>query len=232
MVRIVTTMSKSLPRILVLASGSETGGGSGFEKLVESSKPGGDLSAEIVGVVSNHEHGGVRHRADKLGVSFFHFPSPFTAERYQHLVAETGAEWIACSGWLKLVRGLDPTRTFNIHPGPLPDFGGQGMYGHYVHEAVMAAFKDGQVASSTVTMHFVTNQYDRGPTFFEFSVPIDPQDTAESLGSRVNFAEHLWQPLITSLVVNGNIHWDGHSEVVVPDWYRRERYCPERLQVI
>lgn len=219
-----------LPKVLILASGSRDGGGSGFEKLVENARLGSDLSAEIVGVVSNHELGGVRQRADRLGVPFFHFSSAFTSENYQRFIAETKAEWVACSGWLKLVRGLDPTRTFNIHPGPLPDFGGDGMYGHYVHEAVLAAFKKDQVTSSTVTMHFVTDQYDRGPTFFEFSVPIDSRDTADSLGSRVNFAEHLWQSLITNLVVNGNISWDGQGEVVVPQWYKQESYCPERLR--
>jgi phosphoribosylglycinamide formyltransferase 1 len=204
----------SLPRILVFASGSAEGGGSGFEKLVEATRT-GVLQAEIVGVVSNHEHGGVRKRADRLGIPFFYFPSPWTAEQYQHIAKQSGAEFFALSGWLKLVKGLDPStpfnsRTvFNIHPGPLPDFGGPGMHGHHVHEAVMAAYRQGHIEFSAVSMHFVTEDYDRGPLFFQCSVPINADDSPETLAQRVNQAEHKVQAWITNLVVHQEITWDG-----------------------
>lgn len=202
------------PKILVFASGSEEGGGSGFEKLVRASR-GGVLNAEIVAVVSNHANGGVRERADKLGVPFSHFPKPWDKEGYQRLAKETGADFFALSGWLKLVTGLDPETSFNsktvfnIHPGPLPKFGGPRMYGHFVHEAVMEAFKRGEVEYSAVSMHFVTEGYDRGPVFFKMNVKINDEDTPDSLGQRVNQAEHRWQPIITNMVVNGLIRWDG-----------------------
>ena len=203
-----------LPRLLVFASGSAEGGGSGFEKLVEATRT-GVLQAEIVGVVSNHEHGGVRKRADRLGIPFFHFAGPWAAEQYQHIARWSGAEFFALSGWLKLVKGLDPStpfnsRTvFNIHPGPLPDFGGPGMHGHHVHEAVMAAYRRGQVDFSAVSMHFVTEDYDRGPLFFQYDVPINEDDSSETLAQRVNQAEHNVQALITNLVVHREITWDG-----------------------
>ena len=62
-------------------------------------------------------------------------------------------------------------------------------------------------------MHFVTDdkQYDRGPIFFECQVPIEPNDTAETLAKRVNEAEHKWQPLITNKIVTGEISWDGSN---------------------
>lgn len=110
-----------------------------------------------------------------------------------------------------MVVGLDAKTTFNIHPGPLPKYGGAGMYGHHVHEAVMEAYKRGEIKCSGITMHFVTDdkQYDRGPIFFECQVPIKPLDTAETLAKRVNEAEHKWQPVITNKMVTGEISWDG-----------------------
>lgn len=217
----------SLPRLLIFASGSATGGGSGFENLVKAAKRGA-LQAEIVGVVSNREHGGVRERADRLGIPFHHFPKSPTAEDYHRIAWETQADFFALSGWLKLVVGLDPmtrfnSRTvFNIHPGPLPKFGGDGMYGHHVHEAVMEAFVKGEVTHSAVSMHFVTEGYDRGPVFFNLPVDILPDDSAETLARRVNDAEHFYQPLITDMVVSGQIKWDGENpaSLVTPDGYR------------
>lgn len=216
----------SKPKVLVFASGSSEGGGSGFQKLVEASR-GGPLDADIVAVVSNYENGGVRTRADKLGIPFMHFPKPWNNEAYQRIASESGASFFALSGWLKLVSGLDATtgfnsRTvFNIHPGPLPDFGGPGLHGHHVHEAIMAAYQRGEITHSAVSMHFVTEEYDRGPVFFRCNVKINENDTPDSIGSRVNSQEHIWQPQITSLVVNGSITWDGvnpNSLTVPPDY--------------
>jgi phosphoribosylglycinamide formyltransferase-1 len=148
-------------------------------------------------------------------VLFFHFPQPWTAEGYQRLATESGADFFVLSGWLKLVTGLDPTTNFNsctvinIHPGPLPEFGGPGLYGHHVHEAVMAAYRRGEISHTAVSMHFVTEEYDRGPKFFEHKIEINDDDTPESLDARVNAAEHRYQPEITNMVVNGLIKWNG-----------------------
>ena len=219
------------PKILVFASGTTEGGGSGFEKLVETSR-GGALDAEIIAVVSNYANGGVRKRADKLGISFIHFPKPWDAKGYQRLARETGADFFALSGWLKLVTGLDPKTpfnsktVFNIHPGPLPKFGGAGMYGHFVHEAVIDAFKRGEIEYSAISMHFVTEGYDRGPVFFKLNIKINGDDTPDSLGQRINQAEHQWQPIITNMVVNGQIRWDGtsHDSLEVPEGYSIENF--------
>ena len=199
---------------LVFASGSAEGGGSGFEKLVENSRF-GTAKIEIIGVVSNHLNGGVRKRADRLGVPFIYFSGPWTAKEYQNIALRSGADFFALSGWLKLVAGLDERTKFNsktvinIHPGPLPQFGGRGMYGHYVHEAVIAAFKKGEISHSAVSMHFVTEEFDQGPVFFRLNIPVSANDTPESLGEKVNRYEHKYQPLITDMVATGLIGWDG-----------------------
>lgn len=196
------------PRILVFASGDATGGGSGFQEMVEQSRidlP--ILDADIVGVVSNHSAGGVSQKAQALGIPFQHWAGPFTKEGYRELVAAFAADYVMLSGWLKMVRGLDMTRTVNIHPGPLPKFGGPGLYGHHVHEMVMAAYKRGEITQSAVSMHFVGMvEYDRGPVFFQLPVAIRPDDTAETLARRVNEKERAWQSYVLNLVVHGYIY--------------------------
>lgn len=192
------------PKLLVFASGSKTGGGSGFENLVHQRVV---VGADLVGVVSNHAEGGVKERAQRLGVPFIHFPAPWSEEGYKEIVGRAGADFVVLSGWSKLAKGLDPRTTSNIHPGPLPRFGGAGMYGQHVHEAVLAS----GVSHSAVSMHFVTAQYDEGPVFFRYPVRVLAGDTAETLGARVNAVEHAWQPFITRLVVNGAISWDGED---------------------
>lgn len=228
---------KNMKKIIIFASGTKDGGGSGFENLVNATKN-GILDARILAVVSNHQNGGVRERADRLEIPFVYFParklpdsgefvdkegnkidpSEFaTAENYKRLVE--GADLVCLSGWLKLVTGLDPQKTINIHPGPLPRFGGVGMYGHHVHEAVMEEYRKGPsnssgqevVTHSSVSMHFVTEKYDEGPLFFSQSVPILQGDTAETLAKRVLEAEHKWQPVITQKVLSGEISWDGKN---------------------
>jgi phosphoribosylglycinamide formyltransferase 1 len=212
------------PRIVVFASGTKDGGGSGFENLALSP----DLDADIAAVVSNHEHGGVRARAEKLGVPFIYFPGPYTAEGYFGVLEKTrirGRIWVAFSGWLKFAAGLDPSSTFNIHPALLSfrnrHFGGPGLYGHRVHEAVKDALERGEITESGLTMHFTTAEYDKGPIFFEYRVPLQKGMTVDEIAKAVNIAEHRWQPKITNMVVHQEISWDGKdpASLKVPTGY-------------
>jgi phosphoribosylglycinamide formyltransferase-1 len=201
-------------RVLVFASGDEKGGGSGFQELVEFSRTDPPvLSAQIVGVISNYQNGGVRRRADALHIPFEYWRGPYEAKGYRTFVEEYQADFVMCSGWLKFVRGLDPAKTVNIHPGPLPRFGGTGMYGHHVHEAVMAAYHRGEIVQSAVSMHFVDDvAYDNGPIIFQMPVLIRADDDAESLAKRVNEKERAWQSYVLNLVVHGHIyHKNGQA---------------------
>ena len=216
------------PKLIIFASGTKDSGGSGFENLATSK----DLDAEIVAVVSNHEQGGVRERAERLGIPFVYMPPPYDAEHYSSILSyfakaskekkNTRTMWVALSGWLKHVVGLDPAKTFNIHPALLSQlhhrFGGPGMYGHHLHEAVKAAFDAGEITESGFTMHFVTDAVDGGPVFFEHHVPLEKGMSADDIAAAVNRAEHEWQPKITNMVVHGEIRWDGKdpASLVVP----------------
>jgi phosphoribosylglycinamide formyltransferase-1 len=207
-------MKKTTPNILVYASGTKTGGGSGFETMVRATRAKPPLlEARICGVVTNHSAGGVWQKAKALGIAATYWAGPYLAQGYQNFVKYFQADYVMLSGWLKLVTGLDPGRTINIHPGPLPRFGGPNLYGHYVHEAVMAAYHRGEVTHSAVTMHFVDEKYDRGPVFFALPIPIEPGDTPETLAAKVNRAEHEWQPRVLNYVVQGRVRLVGPKVV-------------------
>ncbi len=221
------------PKLIIFASGTKDGGGSGFENLATSS----ELDAEIVAVVSNHEHGGVRQRAEKLDVPFIYMPPPYDAQHYSSILQNTSIRdpWVALSGWVRHVSGLDPACTFNIHPALLSfdhgRFGGPGMYGHRLHEAVKATLDAGEITESGFSMHFVTDEYDRGPVFFEHHVPLQKGMSADNIAAAVKKAEHEWQPKITNMVVHGKIHWDGKdpASLTVPTSIFHREQAPHSL---
>jgi phosphoribosylglycinamide formyltransferase-1 len=207
-------MKKTSPNILVFASGTKTGGGSGFEVMVRASRTRPPiLDAGICAVITNHFEGGVWHKAKALGIHCEYWGGPYLAEGYQNFAKYFNADYVMLSGWLKLVTGLDPARTINIHPGPLPRFGGPKIYGHYVHEAVMAAYHRGEITHSAVTMHFVDAIYDHGPIIFALPIPIERRDTPETLAAKVNQAEHDWQPRVLNYVVHGQVRLVGNEVV-------------------
>ena len=232
--------------LVVFASGTKIGGGSGFENLANKLQNG-----KIVLVVSNHEKGGVHERAGRLKIPFYHFSAPWSGKRVEEIIKSYDDVYVTLSGWLKHVpmrrlgfwpgflrlfglnRGLDPHKTFNIHPGPLSvlggRFGGKGMYGDHVHKAVAEALERGEITTSAVTMHFVINGYDRGPIFFEKPVSLQRGMSWEEIKKLVLAEEHTWQPIITDLVVLGQIFWDGKNPATlsVPTNYE---YLPKRGQ--
>ena len=102
---------------------------------------------------------------------------------------DAGVELVVLSGYLRKLGPRTLTayagRVLNIHPGPLPRFGGQGMYGWRVHEAVAAA----GVTETAVTVHVVDEEYDHGPTLIALPVPLAPGDDAATIEAKVTAAE-------------------------------------------
>jgi folate-dependent phosphoribosylglycinamide formyltransferase PurN len=192
------------PRILVLASGDAESGGSGFQELVEFSRTTpAVLDADIVAVVSNHEFGGVRKRADKLGITFELMQAPWTAEKYRALVKKYKADYVMCSGWLKPVRGLPTKMVVNIHPEPLPETA--GLHGDAVHQKVIEL----GLKQTAVTMHYVPDfdeaGYDTGERFFVFPMIVRDNETWEELKGRVNERERALQAYKLNQVVHEHI---------------------------
>lgn len=222
------------PKVLVFASGSRSGGGSGLYHLLGNEAV-GNFPGEIVGTVSSYESGGVFKIAQKFNKPFRYFSdaNSATAEHYQFLVEEFQPDFIILSGWMHLCKGLNPAKTINIHPAPLDDYngiyGGGQMYGMNIHRAIVAD----RAPTTGITQHFVTDEYDKGPNYFHLRLHVDPDDDAESLQARVNRYEHGWQWEAMGMVVSGEISWTGRSEdeIIVPEWYKTRVYCPDRLRV-
>lgn len=202
--------------ILVFASGTKEGGGSGFRNLVEQSRCGTLLNGEIVGVVSNHPEGGVFRHAQELGIPFRHFPKPRDADAYRAICAQFKPHMVALSGWLHFVVGIRDTPVMNIHPGRLPDTA--RLHGDQVHERALELFQADPNYTTAVTLHMVPYQeepnpddYDTGKIIFEYPVEIKPDDTLKTLADRVNMWEHRMQPFVTNLVANGSITWNPRT---------------------
>ncbi len=175
-------------RIAVAISGR----GSNLEALLRALGPG--APAEIVLVVSDRvDAAGLTHaRARNIHATVL--PDPADAAAWLKLLRQYGAELIVLAGYLKLVpapvvaayRG----RIINTHPALLPAFGGKGMYGERVHEAVLAS----GVRETGVTIHLVDEVYDHGAVLAQVRVPVLPNDTAKQLAARVLEVEHRLLP--------------------------------------
>jgi phosphoribosylglycinamide formyltransferase-1 len=118
----------------------------------------------------------------------------FRGSHYLEEFAESNISFIVLAGFLwkippEIIRAF-PERILNIHPALLPAYGGKGMYGKAVHEAVVAAHEH----QSGITIHYVDELYDHGRIFFQASVNLSPEETAESLAEKIHKLEHRHYP--------------------------------------
>lgn len=125
---------------------------------------------------------------------------------------DAGVDLVAMAGFLKFAPVPDDFagRVVNIHPSLLPAFGGQGMYGNAVHQAVL----DYGAKVTGVTMHFVDNQYDNGPIIWQQPVPVFDDDTPESLAARVFEVEKEAYPHVLKLIASGRVEVHGRRVTV------------------
>lgn len=147
----------------------------------------GDIDADIVFVLASRDCPGV-DRARELHLPVRVVPGHLSPEQVDAIRRDHNLDLIALAGYLKMV-GVSPTlsgRILNIHPSLLPAFGGPGMYGHRVHEAVLAAAaRPGGPTESGCTVHIVDSAYDTGPIVAQARCPILPRDTPDVLAARV-----------------------------------------------
>ncbi|MCS7033501.1 MAG: phosphoribosylglycinamide formyltransferase [Phycisphaerae bacterium] len=122
-------------------------------------------------------------------------------------IDRAGVDLVCLAGWLNLLKIPDPWRgrVMNIHPALLPAFGGRGMYGLRVHEAVLAA----GCKVSGCTVHFVDDDYDTGPIILQRTCPVHEGDSPQSLALRVFEQECLAYPQAIRLFQQGRLHIDG-----------------------
>jgi phosphoribosylglycinamide formyltransferase 1 len=174
-------------RIAVLLSGT----GRSLQNLIDRCRS-GDLPAQLALAISNKADAYGLERARQAGIPTHvvakkEYPGEQFSKRIFALCREAKVDLVCLAGFLQLLTIPDDFagRVMNIHPALLPKFGGHGMYGHHVHEAVLAASE----TISGCTVHIATNEYDRGPILVQKPVPVLPGDTADTLAARVFEAE-------------------------------------------
>lgn len=149
----------------------------------------GELDARIVCVISSRADAGGVERATELGLPLHIVERKAFASHESFsdvvwpLIREAEAQLVCLAGFLSLLT-IPPDyeqRVINIHPALLPAHGGKGMYGHHVHEAVLAAGE----SESGCTVHYCDSRYDTGKIILQRRCPVRPDDTADTLGARV-----------------------------------------------
>ena len=174
--------------VAVLASG----GGTNLQALLEALR---DSSvARVTRVVASGAAAGALERARRAGVPTAVLADP--ADPAEIVTATGDARLVVLAGYLKRIPAAAVARlrwrVINIHPALLPAFGGPGMYGRRVHQAVLAS----GVALSGATVHYVDEEYDRGPIIAQWPVPVRPDDTPDALAARVLEVEHRLLPQV------------------------------------
>lgn len=177
-------------RLVVLASGE----GSVFQSIAEACES-GVLNAEIVGLICSRDGVGAVSRADQLGVpcvvvDLRAFKDRSTWDKtLTETVRRLDPKLVALAGFTQLLGEKFLTafkgRVVNTHPSLLPKFGGKGMYGSKVYEAILAAGE----TETGITVHQVVGEYDSGPVIAQERVPVKKGDTVETLSARVRDVE-------------------------------------------
>ncbi len=157
---------------------------------------------EVALVASNKKDAFVLERAKKFKVPTFIFSK---AELESGILTEklkaSAVDLVVLAGFLLLIPDnliqAFPDKIVNIHPALLPAYGGKGMYGDKVHQAI----KDAGEKETGITIHLVNAQYDEGKIIFQAAVPIEPKDTPENIAQKVHLLEHKYFPnVIESLL--------------------------------
>lgn len=201
-----TTNRKSDNKLRI--AGLISGGGSTVLNLQDCINN-GTLNAEIVSVICSNNHAAGIERLQNRGlkvdiVNRKDFPNTesFSNQVWQ-IIRASKADLVCLAGFLSLLNipGDYLGRVMNIHPALLPNYGGKGMYGHRVHEAVIQAGE----THSGCTVHFANNEYDTGPIILQRQCPVLPDDTPDTLAQRVMNEERIAYPEAIRRFASGQI---------------------------
>ncbi len=176
----------------------------------------GEVHARVRSVVSSSAGAVGVMRATSLGlpVSVNACRSADDVQRLWDSIDAQGVELVVLAGWLRrlpIAPGYEG-RVLNIHPSLLPSFGGRGMYGHHVHEAVLAH----GCKLSGCTVHFCDDQYDTGPILVQRSCPVLEDDTPETLAARVFEQECIAYPHAIQLIATGRVLIEARHARIKP----------------
>ena len=184
-------------KIVILASG----GGTNAENIIQYFQSSKDIA--VVSVLSNRRNAGVFDRVESLGVPAIYFNrSAFSSSFLTDYLNTIQPDLIVLAGYLKKIPeeliSLFPDKIINIHPALLPKYGGKGMYGMHVHQAV----KEAGEHESGITIHYVNAQYDEGAIIFQANTPVDATDTAEDIAHKIHRLEQEHFPKVIAQLLH------------------------------
>jgi phosphoribosylglycinamide formyltransferase-1 len=187
-----------MKRIAIFASGS----GSNAEKICDYFSDRTDVQVTLI--FTNNPQAGVILRARKFNIPVVVFDRKcfYETGRILELLKNNQVDLVVLAGFMMLIPAFlletYADRMINIHPALLPKFGGKGMYGHFVHEAVVA---DGEKESG-ITIHYVNENYDEGNIIFQARCEVTETDTAEDVARKVQVLEHEHFPRVVEEVIS------------------------------
>ena len=196
-----------MKHVAIFASGS----GTNAQNLIEyfnygknrSNKTSPDTKVEVV--ICNKPGAYVLTRAEKLGIPTAVLNKEEltnSTERLFELLKQYSIDYIILAGYLLKIPAelieMYPDKIINIHPALLPAYGGKGMYGHHVHEAVVAA----KEKESGITIHLVDEKYDNGKILFQAKCSIDPTDTPDDVAEKIHHLEQANFPRVVDEYIN------------------------------
>lgn len=180
-----------MKKIAILASGE----GTNAERIIRYFT--GHPTVEVAVIITNKAEAGVIRRAKNLQVPVEFLPAPaFKEGKVTERLRQYETDFVVLAGFLLRVPDdmleAYPNRIVNIHPSLLPKFGGKGMYGSKVHEAVLAAGE----TESGITIHYINEHYDEGTIILQAQCPVMEGDTPDTLASRVHQLEYEHYPQV------------------------------------
>lgn len=187
-------------KISILGSGN----GTNAQQITEYFS--GRTDVEIACIIYNVKDAYIAQRAKNLGIEARYFGRRdfYESTAVLDYLREKDIDWVILAGFLWLVpeNMLEafPNHIINIHPALLPAYGGKGMYGHHVHEAVIANHEH----ESGITIHIVDNHYDRGTTLFQAHCEVTPEDTPDTLAAKIHLLEKEHFPRVIDETIKAN----------------------------
>lgn len=192
-----------IKRLALLASGN----GTNVQQVTEYFQSNPDSGIVVDCIIYNRKEAYVATRAEKLGVEAFYMNKDdfFGGNRVVDLLRQRQIDYVILAGFLLLIPAnllkAYPGHIVNIHPALLPKYGGKGMYGNHVHEAVVAACEK----ETGITIHLVDEEFDHGRVLFQASCSVEPGDTAEAVAAKVHLLEKEHYPRVIHQFIEGKL---------------------------
>lgn len=187
-----------MKRIAIFASGS----GTNAENIINYFKE--RNNASVVQVLSNNQYAKVLTRAKTHKISAFSFnrTALYRSDDVLNLLKSASIDIVVLAGFLwkfpEHILKEFPNKVINIHPALLPKYGGKGMYGAHVHEAVVA----NKESESGITIHYVNEHYDEGAIIFQAKTDIIPSDTPADVAKKIHQLEYKHFPVVIEEILN------------------------------